>query len=238
MSIGRNIAKFRKAKDLTQTEFGNLLGVSNQAVSKWEMEINMPDVMLLPEIAKALDITLNQLYDIPEDVSKVEVVNLAPHYDLVSNLPWEDDGVIRGVVFEGRKMLTANEIQRIKTTNEGELQSFCFEIQGNPRDVHSEGDITVIGSVMGGANCNDLTVAGNMSGGANCNDVTVGGNWEGGCNCDDLTIGGSFYGGSVIGNDVTVSGDVYVDTLMADSVECQGSIKSKTEADVQDEDGD
>ncbi len=234
MSIGRNIAKFRKAKDLTQTEFGDLLGVSNQAVSKWEMEINMPDVMLLPEIAKVLGITLNQLYDIPEDVSKVEVVNLAPHYDPVANLPWEDDGVIRGVVFEGRKLLTANELARIKATDEGTLQGFYFEIHGNPRDVHSECDIAVYGSVMGGANCADLTVTGNMSGGANCNDVTVGGNWEGGCNCDDLTVGGN-YTGTVIANDVTVGGDVYAETLMADTLECQGDIKGKDAADDGDE---
>ncbi len=233
MSIGKNIAAFRKDKGLTQTELGELLGVSNQAVSKWESEINMPDVMLLPEIAKALGVTLNQLYDIPEEVSRVEVVNLQSHYDLVANLPWEDDGVIRGVVFEGRKLLSATDIQRIKTTDEGELQRFCFEIQGNPKDVHTECDLTVYGSVMGGANCADLTVAGSLSGGANCNDVTVGGNWAGGCNCDDLTIGGSFYGGSVIADDVSVSGDVYADTLMADLVECQGEFKGGKSAEEQ-----
>ncbi len=224
MSIGKNIARFRKDKGLTQTELGDMLGVSNQAVSKWESEINMPDVMLLPEIAKALGVTLNQLYDIPDEASRVEGVNLQPHYDLVANLPWEDDGVIRGVVFEGRKLLTASE---------GLTQSFNFEIHGNPKDVHSECGITVYGSVMGGVNCADLTVTGSMSGGANCNDVTVGGNWEGGCNCDDLTIGGSFYGGSVIGNDVYVTGDVYADTLMADLVECQGEFKGGKSAEKQ-----
>ncbi|MBE6613560.1 MAG: helix-turn-helix transcriptional regulator [Ruminococcaceae bacterium] len=36
MSIAKNIAKFRKAKGFTQEELGQLVGVSNQAVSKWE----------------------------------------------------------------------------------------------------------------------------------------------------------------------------------------------------------
>ena len=214
MSIGKNIATFRKDKGMTQADLGEALGVSNQAVSKWEAETTMPDVMLLPKIAKSLGVTLNHLYGITDD----------PVAMAVANLPWEDDGVIRGVVFEGRRMLTADEIQRIKSTCEGQLQSFCFEIHGDPKDVHTECDLAVFGSVMGGANCGDLTVTGNMSGGANCNDVTVGGNWEGGCNCDDLTIGGSLHGGSVIANDVVVSGDVCVNTLMADSVECQGCI--------------
>lgn len=63
MSIGKNIARFRKAKGLTQAELGDLLGVSNQAVSKWESEITMPDVMLLPKIAKELQIAIDDLYE-------------------------------------------------------------------------------------------------------------------------------------------------------------------------------
>lgn len=63
MSIGKNIAAFRKAKGLTQTELGEMMGVSNQAVSKWEAEMTMPDVMLLPEIAKVLDVTIEELYN-------------------------------------------------------------------------------------------------------------------------------------------------------------------------------
>ena len=189
-----------------------MLGVSNQAVSKWESEINMPDVMLLPEIAKVLGVTLNQLYDIPEEISKVAAVNLTPHYDLVANLPWEDDGVIRGVVFEGRKMLTANE---------GLTQGFTFEIHGDPRDVYTECDLTVYGSVMGGANCGDLTVTGNMSGGVCCNDLRVDGNLDGGVTCDDLFVGGCL-NGSLCANDVSVRGDVHAESLSANSISCRG----------------
>ncbi len=39
-----------------------MLGVTNQTVSKWESETSMPDVMLLPRIADALDITLDDLF--------------------------------------------------------------------------------------------------------------------------------------------------------------------------------
>lgn len=38
MSIGKNIAKYRKAKGLTQEELGTTIGVSNQSVSKWESD--------------------------------------------------------------------------------------------------------------------------------------------------------------------------------------------------------
>ena len=62
MSIGKNIAQFRKQKGLTQAELGNLLGVSNQAVSKWESEVNMPDILLLPKIAQVLSVSIDELY--------------------------------------------------------------------------------------------------------------------------------------------------------------------------------
>ena len=73
MSIGKNIAKYRKANGFTQEELGVILGVTNQAVSKWELEISMPDIMLLPEIASALHITLNDLYGIVKEPESVSV---------------------------------------------------------------------------------------------------------------------------------------------------------------------
>ena len=73
MRIGKNIAKYRKAKGLTQEELGAKLGVTNQAVSKWESEISMPDIMLLPEIATVLNITLDDLYGIVKEPEKVSV---------------------------------------------------------------------------------------------------------------------------------------------------------------------
>ncbi len=62
MSMGKNIAKFRKSKGFTQEELGQKLGVTNQAVSKWESETSMPDVMMLPRIANALEVTLDDLF--------------------------------------------------------------------------------------------------------------------------------------------------------------------------------
>lgn len=73
MSIGKNIAKYRKSLGLTQEELGVKLGVTNQAVSKWESEVSMPDVMLLPEIATVLGISLENIYGIAKEPEKVSV---------------------------------------------------------------------------------------------------------------------------------------------------------------------
>lgn len=73
MSIGKNIAKYRKKLGLTQEELGMKLGVTNQAVSKWESGVSMPDVMLLPEIATTLGISLEDIYGIAKEPEKVSV---------------------------------------------------------------------------------------------------------------------------------------------------------------------
>ena len=67
MGLGKNIAEFRRNKGFTQEELGARLGVTNQAVSKWENETSLPDVMLVPELADALGVTLNALYGIEEE---------------------------------------------------------------------------------------------------------------------------------------------------------------------------
>ena len=73
MNIGKNIAKYRKAAGLTQEELGGKLGVTNQAVSKWESGVSMPDILLLPEIAAVLGITLEDIYGIKKEDSKPSV---------------------------------------------------------------------------------------------------------------------------------------------------------------------
>ena len=63
MTIGKNIAALRKERGLTQTQLGERLEVSNQAISKWEKGMNLPDVMLLPQIAKVFGVTIDRLFE-------------------------------------------------------------------------------------------------------------------------------------------------------------------------------
>ena len=56
---GKQIAMLRKSKGLTQNELGERLGVSFQAVSKWERGETLPDVAVLPDLAKVLETTVD-----------------------------------------------------------------------------------------------------------------------------------------------------------------------------------
>ena len=62
MTIGKNIADLRKNSGMTQEQLAEILGVSSQTISKWENEVTMPDIMLLPVIAGCFDITVDELY--------------------------------------------------------------------------------------------------------------------------------------------------------------------------------
>lgn len=61
MKIGEQIAFFRKQRGYTQAELGRLVGVSSQAVSKWESG-GSPDVEMLPEVAAALGVSIDVLF--------------------------------------------------------------------------------------------------------------------------------------------------------------------------------
>ena len=60
-SIGSRIAKYRKGKGLTQEALANQMGVSSQAVSKWETDASCPDIAALPHLCKILGITTDEL---------------------------------------------------------------------------------------------------------------------------------------------------------------------------------
>ena len=62
MTIGKNIAQYRKTLTMTQEDLAQKLGVTNQAVSKWELEQACPDVMLLPMLADIFGITIDALF--------------------------------------------------------------------------------------------------------------------------------------------------------------------------------
>ncbi len=61
IKINEQIAFLRKQKGLTQEELAKALGVTNQAVSKWEGAQCCPDIQLLPNIAKLFNISVDEL---------------------------------------------------------------------------------------------------------------------------------------------------------------------------------
>ena len=60
-TLGTRIAFLRKGRSMTQEDLAAKMGVSSQAVSKWENDISCPDIQLLPQLAAILGTTVDSL---------------------------------------------------------------------------------------------------------------------------------------------------------------------------------
>ncbi len=97
LNIGKNIKKYRKINNLSQTELGVKLGVANQTVSSWELDRTEPPIDIIEKMAIIFDckksdilgieksnvpvfesehIELIKLYSILNDEQKASVMNL------------------------------------------------------------------------------------------------------------------------------------------------------------------
>ena len=70
-TMGKRISDLRKSKGMTQEQLAQRVGVTAQAVSKWENDLSCPDISILPQLAEALDVTTDEL------LGKVQLRSLA-----------------------------------------------------------------------------------------------------------------------------------------------------------------
>lgn len=74
-TLGKRIAALRREKGLKQDELAEKMGVSPQAVSKWENDQTCPDINLLPRLAQLLEVTVDTLltgqHTLPQPVVQV-----------------------------------------------------------------------------------------------------------------------------------------------------------------------
>ena len=73
MNIGANIRRLRIEKELTQDKLAGMIGITPQAVSKWEREEGLPDITLLPAIAAALECSTDELLGVDDKPSQEEL---------------------------------------------------------------------------------------------------------------------------------------------------------------------
>ena len=178
------ISFYRKKQGLTQEELAKKLGVTNQSVSKWESAQCCPDIGLIPALADVFEISIDELFGRKNEKDI--------HYDLCSELPWNDDNTIRIFRTLGKKILESTDkngwinISFPKECNEKTRQYFKVEVMGNLNcDASINGDVVCHKSIE----CNDINgdvkeCRGNISVGGDINgDVSCGKNIEGDADC-------------------------------------------------------
>ena len=188
--LSDNITDFRKKKGYTQEMLAEKLGVTFQAVSKWENGQSCPDILTLPQLAEIFETSIDELF--------------GKH---TLELSWPDDATLRGVVFIGRKILDSCS----------DMSKFTFKIEGQTRDVTCACNLQCNGKIEGSANAGGdiicIGIDGNIDAGADVACGAVGGNINAGAdvNCGDVSgdidAGGDVNCGDVSG-DIDADGDV------------------------------
>ena len=176
--MGARILRRRKEKGLTQEALANKLGVSNQAVSKWEGDVCCPDLQLLPLLADTLELSLDELFG-RESMAKAAQKAEADSQILpiAAELPWEDDDAIHAVLFQGHRLLQPKQGSLFRHDKYDEIRKTVeLHFSGTAQDIYS--DFSVV--------CTDSTISGSVRAGDGVTCTDVGGDVSAG---DDVTCG-------------------------------------------------
>jgi len=104
VNISKNIADLRKKKGLTQEQLAAAIGISPQAVSKWETNISQPDTQTLPLIADYFSVSIDYLFygqDVSCDEIYEKVFNKVSVHPQMSRESYEDAFAIFGYAHHG-----------------------------------------------------------------------------------------------------------------------------------------
>ena len=85
-NIGVKIKQLRLGASMTQEQLASRLGVSPQAVSKWESGTNMPDIQILPELSVIFGVSIDSLFDLT-DQRKLRINLASSAVSVVRRLP-------------------------------------------------------------------------------------------------------------------------------------------------------
>lgn len=85
LRIGENIKSLRKAKDITQEALAEMLGVSCQSISRWELGTCYPDMELLPAIAEIFQSSVDSLLGLDDKAEKAKVREYLERFQLAIN---------------------------------------------------------------------------------------------------------------------------------------------------------
>lgn len=230
-NVANNIKKYRKEQGLSQEALAEKLGVTSQAVSKWECMQSIPDIEAMVEICRLMEISLDKLVldKDPDVVIKEVFVEKEPeeakgeeHYDrrgffnrmYFDALP--NDSELRVLQFKGRRLLREHDYDRkirIPLAIDNKLfpeKTVNVHIVGGA-DI--EGDISGSLTVGDSVNCGNVGASVRAGDSVNCGNVGASVNAGDGVNCGNV-------GASVTAGDSVNCGNVGNSVSAGDSVRC------------------
>ena len=229
-SIGTIIMRLRKEHGMTQDQLASALGITFQAVSKWENGISSPDISTLPLLADLFGVSVDQLLgretlppeeermtplvpaeetaislpeqaEEPEKPEATEEAEAEPVYSAPSHdLPWPDDDCFYAVLYHGHSLVG-------HLAGDPDLipakKHFVFSYEGPAQNIFSDFSVEIHGSVKGVRG-----VLGDVKAGESVSCGDVGGDAHAGTSlvCGDVSGNAKAGAGIQCGD---VSGDVF-----------------------------
>ena len=241
LRMGATIARRRKENGLTQEALANRLGVTNQAVSKWEGDVCCPDIQLLPALADALSLSLDALFgreapeppkeERPAEDVKVETAPIG----IVEKLPWADDDSLHAVLYQGHRLLQSERVPERSGSGllhllagRRDAQQVVLRFTGTARDIYSDFAVHCEGDVSGSVQAGDGVQCGGVGGSVNAGDGVTCGDVEGSVHTGD-GVQCERMGGNISAGDGVTCGDVGGSIRAGDSVTC-GSVEGDVSA--------
>ena len=214
MTIGNQIAHFRKSLNLTQEALARALGVTNQAVSKWESNQACPDIQLLPVLADLFHVTIDELFGRPTPKA-------AP-----ASLPWKNDNTLHVVLYQGHRLLKSHPAaDKITFSYSGPALNITSAVSVSCGDVGGDVDAGTnicCGNVEGDADAGTNISCGNVGGDADAGSAIKCGNVTG-----DVDAGSDVYCGNV-GGDIDAGGNVTCGDV-GGSIDAGGDVNGEME---------
>lgn len=89
MELGKKIKQLRQSKGVTQETLASALGVTYQAISRWENETTMPDISFLPKISVFFGVSIDELFEFTEESQYERIDNMLGEKSFLSNAEFE-----------------------------------------------------------------------------------------------------------------------------------------------------
>lgn len=107
MNIGNKIRELRKQRGITQEQLAESIGISFQAVSKWENNIALPDITLAPVLASYFGVSMDELFDFNLKEIECAVKNIT---DVAYKYRESNPSESRRILEDGLKKYPENDI--------------------------------------------------------------------------------------------------------------------------------
>lgn len=138
MKLGEKIKSLRKQKNISQEVFAGYLGVSFQAVSKWETGTTMPDVTMIPAIASFFGVSTDELFDFNLFETEKQVTEICHEaYKYRSTDPAKSESILRDGLqrFPGNDVILNNLLYTLDyQTRSGEVINLCKTLIESTKD--------------------------------------------------------------------------------------------------------